>query len=133
MWFTPDGNITKKINARCTNNITCIKIVDSSVGSSSSRFSFWTKRWGYYLVWNCDTRVYEAFSLITNFLAKIENNFTIMGGGGQISTPFIGDIGLGSCVQKSQIQKLQDIMKKIVDNISKTNNYWKKVLTHNRV
>lgn len=44
---------------------------------------------------NHDTSVYEAFSKITSFLAKIENNFYKKGREGQISVPIIGDIDLG--------------------------------------
>lgn len=44
-----------------------------------------------------------------------ENKTILTGRGGQISTPFIGDIGLGSCVQKSQIQKCLVLHKRKAD------------------
>lgn len=49
---------------------------------------------------NHDTSGNEAFSKITNFLAKIENNFYKKGRESQISTPFIGGHRPGgSCVK----------------------------------
>lgn len=55
--------------------------------------------------------LYEAFSKITNFLAKIENNFTKRGRGSQISTPIYRGHRPGVSCVKIGVQTVSDFDK----------------------